>query len=1486
MPRKSPDTEPKTPPKKRGEKRLSNPTSTGGAGGTYETRVQAVYLFAMFTGGSPSLFPDAEVVELRFQGRIHGYRTEDLVCTLKDPSGALRKALLQVKLTLKAVPSDEPFSESIVAAWYDYQDDTLFKKGCDRLVVVYARDADSSIYFASQLTQIARTSLTGAEFVRKATTEGYSSKQQRSAFASVKSIVAVELGHDPGEDELHDFMRHVWFVNHVLATDETPEVANVFALIKFILGEPWRANPRGVWSELITACQQLNKDAASLSFANLDEQVSPKLAVALARHRASSVSKLKGHSVADASLGVSRDELALATRDDEILIYSGTAIHKTARPVEEVSLSAGRFDSANKFISEQLDAVNDKLKQFRYKDALEGVTALGKDLGPFDEHQKARWYLLRGACRWHLREPEDAAADFLKASELFPDDEKMAAAGVRGLLLRKELVGALAAGKKAHERFPASLTVWGAYANARIVNGESLELTDVPVIHRDEADALQLVAAGRQQAQDSKGAAELSLHSLDCPTVGFYTRCAALVTILEHATSNKVLSTYRLVDPVTKDALRRVVDAFEPHQERLWSVQALAAVSEAASNLGIASLLLGDAQRALKLVLEAQAHGVETPQLLRVELEALQQSGQVPEMLVRGRKNLPLLNEDAIVGLAQAAANLGDVSLVEEAQVAVAKLELNRPDSLEVLKAIRWMAMWNASDRDTVRSEALAADLAKTDSLPLVVAGVRALLKSNPDASSAALVRGEQLVTMTPVPENIVLFADLLFEAKEFVKAAPLYEKVVPPGQVSELHNRLLHCYIKTGNRRKARKLIEGFPEGWVNDDDTRSLAIELGQEVGDWPLLKTLADVQFQHAPQMVSSWLFRFMVGVRGLSASELQDLLADAPLDLQGTIQQTAQLATQELRYGLLDRGMQRMYRLRRLTSNDVESASALLLTFVSIPDLLPNMEEVLPIISHGTHFTVTEADGRPIQITVDPQMVGGLPETDEFRHVDAADVVPFIGKAPGDEVVLEGTFRSRRVLKIQSIGSAYRRLLGLAREQMDSSLKPVPNATSVSIPTTADGTADFSLLHEQLKKQSAHTRESFNRYRTMPITLGGFGRLTGKNPVEIVRGWPANFETPAMFVAGGTVDEREKALAQLKEESTSYVIDAATLTELANLGTLDALKTLTKVYATTDTRDLIKVSLEEAKLSRSSGQAYDEDGQLRFVEFTDADHAREIAQVQEIADALSAYCEVVPSYGPEANTDILSQLERAVSTEEHAVLRLAVEKGLCLLTVDGRLRNVASLMQLPGVWPQVLQIHALEVGQLTQSEYSLATVRAFLRNRTFISLGPQDVLLMCHQGTSWARTGVARFKRYLADPGTEFQSAFRTTLDFVHAAAFSCTYMGALAELLRHVVEGLMRHKDCPADVLDLVETFVRGLLGDGSPNPYSAVKQLQDAEKEAQMRYLAQAMVQGLTWSKEPQQERPVRLEVLMVGRAPWLISTTDDDTTKRSNVRT
>lgn len=110
-----------------------------------------------------------------------------------------------------------------------------------------------------------------------------------------------------------------------------------------------------------------------------------------------------------------------------------------------------------------------------------------------------------------------------------------------------------------------------------------------------------------------------------------------------------------------------------------------------------------------------------------------------------------------------------------------------------------------------------------------------------------------------------------------------------------------------------------------------------------------------------------------------------------------------------------------------------------------------------------------------------------------------------------------------------------------------------------------------------------------------------------------------------------------------------------------------------------------------------------------------------------------------------------------------------------------------------------------------------------------------------------------------------------LEFLKLAALSCTYLSALAELARHLVEGLMRHKDRNETFLNMMETFFLDLLPEAS-NPYEKVRVREEAEQSAQLRYLAKAMMEGLTWSKEPFKERPVILDVYFIGRTPWISS--------------
>ena len=542
------------------------------------------------------------------------------------------------------------------------------------------------------------------------------------------------------------------------------------------------------------------------------------------------------------------------------------------------------------------------------------------------------------------------------------------------------LAGALKRWKRANsprERFPESLFVWAAAANAQILAGQVPEEASLPRAHKNSADAFQLIAAGLHHAGRLAEAAEVSLRSLTADKPGFYVKAAALNHVLDLASQNNVNTALRILTPVHKTKLKTVTDAFEPRAEKLWPIQTDSTMSVVAANLGAAYLLQGRPEEALEVAKEARANHRSRAELMRVELEALFDTGRVPEMFRVGLDGLAELQDGGLVALAQVAANHGDsdvaAKVFEHAQ-GRADVELG---TKEVLRATRWLAMWNAKQRAQVAAELSGFDIQQTSSHALLAAVARLALASDTDKSTAALMRLRELADGSPRSEVRLLLADLYADLKDFGQAAKFFELVVPSDGLSELHTRLLYCLLRSGNRRKAKDLLERLPDGWIANDDLRGLASELARDAGDWPLLSRLAEAQFVSHPGEIASWLFKYMVDSRELPATELKAFIDKAPLEVKGTIQQIAQLAALEFRLGLHVSGARRLYRMRRLHAGKIESASALMTTYVAYNQPIAGMNEEAPRVEPGTHMTV-EGPAGVTHLTIDPEGLAGLPE----------------------------------------------------------------------------------------------------------------------------------------------------------------------------------------------------------------------------------------------------------------------------------------------------------------------------------------------------------------------------------------------------------------------------------------------------------------------------------------------------------------------------
>ena len=1436
-------------------KKLSSPVSTGGRGTSFESRIQATRLLAMCLGSLVPGAQDGRIVELRFQARIHGHHTDDLVCLIEHGDGQRTRALLQMKRTLTARAKDKAFSESVGAAWTDYNSNE-FVRGLDSIFFIYDTASAAAMKGAATVCTWARYSATPAEFLKKVAADDFSNPANRTALAAVRKIAETYADRTIDDHELFEFVKHLNCLPHDLDQEGTAEHVvhlNSIRHAAALVGEV--ANSQEIWSALVTACVTANGVAGTVTFDNLDVVLGRRLNGLFAGARNFLASPFAVVPLAKPASSRAPASEAVAVELARLSGLVESLKEGSLQSAVQDQLPAAREDSVNKLISGQLDGVHARIKELRYRDALEDLVRVGESRDQFDAHQEARWHLLRGTCKWHLEGGKAAAADFIRAAELYKDEDKFAAAGVRGLLLQGEAAAAAAAGAEALKTFPESLAVWQVTANARLNLNEKLTLDDIPSTLRHEADALQMLAWSRHRHGDKAGAAQAALQALDAATPSFFTRDTALSLCLDRAAGDGVSAAFRVFGTDERSALERCTSEFSPREERLWHVQSPETVAAAAANLAMAHLLLGQPAVALAVLQEARAHGVSSPAFLRVEFEGLAAAGDRGVAIAIGKPQIDVMPKEALATFAQLAGEADDLDAVDSALDAAKRLEPEQPALVRNITGMRWTVLAK-SDVQAALKAVRTVDWAIAHSVPELVAGAQVLRNAGfPDEAVERIQRATELLPKSTESGDRYLVAQCLLFAREYTQAATIFEQIAPLGKHSQLHADLLFCYLRSGRRAKAKELIDTFPAGWESHPDTRHMAMELGQLAGDWSLLAKLVPAEFDQAPGEVRSWLLKVMLAAR-TSAEKVSAVLKDAPLELSGSTQEVTQLATLELRHGYKERALRRLYVMRRKRLDSTEVAAAHVVALLAVTDELPLMEEELPSVLPGASVTVTDKEGRDQVFTLDPADLPELPSTPEFLSAASREASVVAGLVIGAELAVPDPQGEPRVLTVRRICSAYRRLLELSQRALNAPLVPSPVVRMVMVHNEKTGEPDFGGLTRQLRQFSDHATRTLDMYASSPITLGGLAKLLGRDVLDVVRGWRP--DGPAIQVSGGNPNERAQVIEGLKSSAGPYLIDAVTLVELGTLECLSVLTVVPTLLITSHTRDALEARLAEAQTERTEGTAFEQDGKLGFIEVTAEQRQREVRFLRTVVDAMRKHCRVVPAYGTDSLATIPRQLEHAISTEEFSVVLAAAEHGAALISLDARLRFLAAHLGILGVWPQALLMYARDLGKLSPMSYSLATIRQMFANRTFISISSEDLAFMAYQGTEWLKLGISRFTRHLAQPETEFNSALRVSVEFMQRlVSEGPCHFGAVCRILELVAEGLFRHKDAPSNLeRGLFEEVLRVIPMDEG-----------DIARE---QFLHSAIQEGRQRALSPHAGELKDVQVLMCSEPPWI----------------
>ena len=1388
-----------TPKPKPQQKKVASPISTGGRGGAFEQRVQAVRLLAMCLGiPCAGLREGFVIVGLLFQGRGFDHNTDDLVVHAASLSAGQKATIrMQMKRSLKATANDV-FTEAVGLAWLDFIKPT-FQRGLDDNLIVYHVSSSSSMEGAVEVVRLALASLSHESWYIRVHSEGLSNARNRTAYAAIKAAAEQYNEAAVSDEDLRQFALHLKFVPHDLDSDRTQEAGYQKQFIAQAL--PSR-DTGAVWSQLLSLCAELNGTAGEIDLSSASVHLGE-----LARefHTA----KLIRESVRAYQMGtipVSQERASELTPLAEYLApllsigrAAGSTLLTDDLPIE----SQG---SETTFATRQLDRISTLHNDRRYKDALTQLELLEEELDTFDVHQKARWHFLRGMCFWHLGDDETASADLETAANLYTDDDRIAAGNVRAQMLKNDVQAALQVGQAAQARFPDSYSVWIAFTNARILNRERLTEEEIPEAFRDKSGAWQMLASSRGGAGDDRGAVNAIKTAMEKPDSSIFIVENYLRFALRQATDNPFHVNTRSQPLDRRELIMDAMSKFDDREGALWAEQSPRTKTDIVFHLAYGYLLLGQPAVALGMIEQGRQRAVpEHETSARVELEALCDSNLEGEAVDRFSGRIDQLADDALVIFGQACLVAGREPMLEAAY----GIQVQRPvtdESAKVLRILRhmhWELLLRQQRNDAVQQQ--LSQLGVTPQNSNITDGVfaaRAFIGN--DAVRQAFEN--RVAALAPQSSDLLelsMASQWMLHARRYEDAIAMLERVLPHDAFTPLHVDLLHSYALTNQRAKVRDLLESLPGEWRLSEDARNVALNVYGNAGDWPKMREIAEMVVSESPLDASAWLLLIQV-LANVNPEEMDACIGELPPFLEGSAQDQLKLANAEISRGMPDRGISRIYRTMRVSSGNLEAAaghiSLMIMASGTVDTFLTNPLEV----ACGTSVELEDRNGGSGYVSIDFDINPPLSPTAEFIPADSLQAVALMGLKVGETTSIRSLI-GEQTLKVKQIETIHRRLLDLSYGQVSNSVVPSKSLVAMTIPTREDGELDISFFVEQVERKKAQGLNTIGLYGQHMATLGLIARMLGVDVIDLVRGWPE--EGPLLEVSMG-VGQTHDEFPVNAEYDHSWVVDLSMLVELATLGMLDVLEHIPRLYVAAATKQALETKIESSSRFYKGGTLFSHDGQLGMQEQTEENWHRERAFLDSICAAIDEYCEVVPAYGPPSLPAQMHSLKDILGDGEYATLLVCLEYGGGLLSLDARLRAMAGFLEIKGASPQMLLTNELTSERLARVEYSRSIVQMVMSRRTFVSIQAADLVAMMDQGETFANIGINRLRSYLAEPNLTFHTAVPVIADFVCLMFLQvrCN-LGVMLQLIEYCFEPMFRHPSCPDDFHRLAYTRI-------------------------------------------------------------------------------
>ena len=239
--------------------------STGGGGYNFENRVQASFVILMVSSGFAPCLSNWPIETIELQAAYKGYKTDDVVVTVRNPlSGSIERLLCQVKRQIAITRSNNDFREVIASAWMDFSNSDIFSRESDRITLITGpmNRTDSEV---REILEGARTSASHDEFFVKIQSNLYS-RNKRNKLGVIREHLESASNNQPvDEEDFWLFLRRF----HLLSFDLDIESGVNLSLIHSILGQYGIQDVQSIWARAVEFVKTFNQNAGTITISQI-----------------------------------------------------------------------------------------------------------------------------------------------------------------------------------------------------------------------------------------------------------------------------------------------------------------------------------------------------------------------------------------------------------------------------------------------------------------------------------------------------------------------------------------------------------------------------------------------------------------------------------------------------------------------------------------------------------------------------------------------------------------------------------------------------------------------------------------------------------------------------------------------------------------------------------------------------------------------------------------------------------------------------------------------------------------------------------------------------------------------------------------------------------------------------------------------------------------------------------------------------------------